>query len=142
ASRVAEQVTEVAAGRDGVAGVVYLWGLDAVVKGSASAGEVGEATRRATASLLGLVQAFGTGPRPPRLWVVTRGACVVGGGGGEPEVAPCQAALWGLGRVAALEHPAAWGGVRGLGPQRGSAEGFALAEALLGAGADGTRGER
>ncbi|WP_446049044.1 SDR family NAD(P)-dependent oxidoreductase, partial [Streptomyces albidoflavus] len=43
------------------------------------------------------------------LWCLTRGAVAVAGS--EAVTAPAQAAVWGLGRVAALEHPAAWGGL-------------------------------
>ncbi len=42
------------------------------------------------------------------LWCVTRGAVAVSE---SDVVVPEQAALWGLGRVAALEFPAEWGGV-------------------------------
>ncbi|WP_026411148.1 type I polyketide synthase [Actinomadura oligospora] len=44
-----------------------------------------------------------------RLWTLTRGAVSVGDDDG-PEW-PVQAEVWGLGRVAALEHPAVWGGI-------------------------------
>ena len=37
-------------------------------------------------------------------------------GGGEREIAPSQTALWGLGRVVALEQPGAWGGLVDLDP--------------------------
>ncbi|MFE0952746.1 SDR family NAD(P)-dependent oxidoreductase, partial [Streptomyces mutabilis] len=43
------------------------------------------------------------------LWCVTRGAVAVAAS--EALTAPVQAAVWGIGRVAALEHPAAWGGL-------------------------------
>ncbi|MES4904978.1 MULTISPECIES: type I polyketide synthase [unclassified Streptomyces] len=43
------------------------------------------------------------------LWCATRGAVAVADGEGSQ--APAQAQVWGLGRVAALEHPAAWGGL-------------------------------
>ncbi|HWD00813.1 MAG TPA: type I polyketide synthase [Candidatus Sulfopaludibacter sp.] len=61
-----------------------------------------------------------------KVWVVTRGAQAVEGS----EVSPEQAALWGLGRVAAAEHPELWGGLIDLDPRGGSAE---LARELLGA---------
>ncbi|MGH2351712.1 MAG: beta-ketoacyl reductase, partial [Chloroflexota bacterium] len=50
---------------------------------------------------------------PPRAWFVTRGAQAVAA---SPAVAPGQASLWGLGRVAALEHPELWGGLIDLDP--------------------------
>ncbi|MDF5759357.1 type I polyketide synthase [Spongiactinospora sp. TRM90649] len=43
------------------------------------------------------------------LWCVTRGA--VGAAAGEAPDRPQQAQIWGLGRVAALEHPRQWGGL-------------------------------
>ncbi len=46
------------------------------------------------------------------VWTATRGAVSVVGEDG-PLAAP-QAAVWGLGRVAALEHPALWGGLLDL----------------------------
>ncbi|MCX2971880.1 MULTISPECIES: SDR family NAD(P)-dependent oxidoreductase, partial [Streptomyces] len=49
------------------------------------------------------------------LWSLTRGA--VGVGGAEAPVRPVQAQAWGLGRVAALEHPRHWGGLVDL-PER------------------------
>ncbi|GAB2724951.1 hypothetical protein GCM10010442_52970 [Kitasatospora kifunensis] len=43
------------------------------------------------------------------LWCVTRGAVSVGRS--QTQVDPAQAAVWGLGRVTALEHPQRWGGL-------------------------------
>ncbi|SER42581.1 type I polyketide synthase [Actinokineospora terrae] len=43
------------------------------------------------------------------IWAVTRGAVSTGRADAPPD--PEQALLWGLGRVAALEHPARWGGL-------------------------------
>jgi KS-AT-KR-ACP domain-containing polyene macrolide polyketide synthase/pimaricinolide synthase PimS2/candicidin polyketide synthase FscD len=56
-----------------------------------------------------LVQALGdAGIRAP-LWCVTRGAVSVGRS--DALHSPQQAAVWGLGRVAALEYPERWGGL-------------------------------
>ncbi len=60
----------------------------------------------ATLSLLHAV--LDADPAAP-LWCVTRGA--VGTGGSEVPASPEQAPVWGLGRVAALEHPRHWGGL-------------------------------
>ncbi|WTG05394.1 SDR family NAD(P)-dependent oxidoreductase (plasmid) [Streptomyces sp. NBC_01590] len=60
-------------------------------------------------AVLGLVQALGDMGVSGPLWCVTRGAVAVG-----PEDGPVdavQAQVWGLGRVAALEHPERWGGL-------------------------------
>ncbi|WP_190154562.1 type I polyketide synthase, partial [Streptomyces humidus] len=62
-----------------------------------------------------LLQALGrTGVSAP-LWCVTQGAVAVGDQ--EPVARPAQAAIWGLGRVAALESPQRWGGLVDL-PER------------------------
>ncbi|MFG2556040.1 type I polyketide synthase [Streptomyces sp. NPDC048581] len=57
------------------------------------------------ARVLALTQAY---PRT-RLWCVTFGAVAVSGGEGPTH--PEQAAVWGLGRVVALEQPDRWGGL-------------------------------
>ncbi|MFI7319556.1 type I polyketide synthase [Streptomyces venezuelae] len=46
------------------------------------------------------------------LWCATRGA--VSCGDNDPVVSPEQAPVWGIGRVAALEHPELWGGLLDL----------------------------
>ncbi|WP_342778246.1 type I polyketide synthase [Streptomyces botrytidirepellens] len=60
-------------------------------------------------------QALGDAGIDAPLWCVTRGAVSVGRS--EPVHSPAQAALWGLGRVVALEHPRRWGGLIDL-PER------------------------
>ncbi|MFI5756993.1 type I polyketide synthase, partial [Streptomyces sp. NPDC051569] len=56
-----------------------------------------------------LVQALADTGADGRLWTATRGA--VSTGAGDPVTRPAQAAAWGLGRTAALEHPRLWGGL-------------------------------
>ncbi|WP_229860007.1 SDR family NAD(P)-dependent oxidoreductase, partial [Streptomyces anandii] len=56
-----------------------------------------------------LVQALGDAGVEAPLWCVTRGA--VSTGRGDRLGTPAQAGVWGLGRVAALEHPERWGGL-------------------------------
>ncbi|TDP92877.1 type I polyketide synthase [Labedaea rhizosphaerae] len=56
-----------------------------------------------------LVQALGAAGIDAPLWCVTRGAVAVGATDVAPD--PAQAAVWGLGRVAALELPGRWGGL-------------------------------
>ncbi|HET8683493.1 MAG TPA: type I polyketide synthase, partial [Micromonosporaceae bacterium] len=58
---------------------------------------------------LALVQAMVDAGIDAPLWCATRGAVSVGDR--DPLEHPVQAQLWGLGRVAALEHPALWGGL-------------------------------
>ncbi|MCC5481301.1 acyltransferase domain-containing protein, partial [Streptomyces barringtoniae] len=62
----------------------------------------------AAASAL-LVQALGDAGVTAPLWCVTRGA--VATAASEPVHDAVQAQIWGLGRVAALEHPGRWGGL-------------------------------
>ncbi|MGW0211604.1 type I polyketide synthase, partial [Streptomyces sp. NPDC003233] len=56
-----------------------------------------------------LVQALGDAQVTAPLWCVTRGAMSTAVGDRPRD--PAQAAVWGLGRVAALEHPERWGGL-------------------------------
>ena len=56
-----------------------------------------------------VVQALGDAGVSARLWVLTRGGVATAGSDGVPD--PGQAAVWGLGRVAGLEHPDRWGGL-------------------------------
>ncbi|TDC21984.1 SDR family NAD(P)-dependent oxidoreductase [Streptomyces sp. 8K308] len=56
-----------------------------------------------------LVQAWGEVGSTAPLWCVTRGAVAVGAADPPPD--PTTAMVWGLGRVAALEHPDRWGGL-------------------------------
>ncbi|WP_324790384.1 type I polyketide synthase [Streptomyces sp. H51] len=61
------------------------------------------------AGTLALAQALNDAGLDAPLWAATRGAVAAG-----PEVAPhsaVQAQVWGLGLVAALEHPQSWGGL-------------------------------
>ncbi|HET7469027.1 MAG TPA: type I polyketide synthase, partial [Gemmatimonadales bacterium] len=67
---------------------------------------------RGVALTLALVQALGDAAIPAPLWLVTRGAVSIRRG--EPLTHPVQALTWGLGRVAAIEHPERWGGLLDL----------------------------
>ncbi len=57
----------------------------------------------------GLIRALGDAGIDAPLWCVTSGAVRVTDADPAPD--PDQAAVWGLGRVAALEHPERWGGL-------------------------------
>jgi acyl transferase domain-containing protein len=61
------------------------------------------------AATLALVQALGDAGIQAPLWALTQGA--VATGPADPAPRPGQAQTWGLGRVAALEHPGRWGGL-------------------------------
>ena len=82
------------------------------------------------AGTLALVQALGDAGAGARLWVLTRGA--VAAGAGEVPVSPAGAQVWGLGRVAALEHPDRWGGLVDLPAEFGERAGRRLCEVLAG----------
>nr|WSX18684.1 SDR family NAD(P)-dependent oxidoreductase [Streptomyces tubercidicus] len=86
---LAERVCEVA-GEEPVAGVLVM-GCAEVVRSAV------------------VVQALGDAGVGGRVWWVTRGAVAVGRSDGGPD--PVGAAVWGLGRVAALEVPDRWGGL-------------------------------
>ncbi|MEU4905544.1 SDR family NAD(P)-dependent oxidoreductase [Streptomyces sp. NPDC022067] len=65
------------------------------------------AVPRGLAASLALVQALDGHPTP--LWLATRGA--VAAQRSDRLLSPVQAQVWGLGRVAGLEHPERWGGL-------------------------------
>ncbi|WP_404800070.1 type I polyketide synthase [Amycolatopsis eburnea] len=81
----------------------------------------------ATATLL---RALGNTP----LWSVTREAVAVSPG--DPVARPAQAAVWGLGRAAALELPQRWGGLVDLPAELDAEVPRRLAAALTGAGGE------
>ncbi|MEV1294073.1 type I polyketide synthase [Pseudonocardia sp. NPDC049635] len=95
----------------------------------------------ALAVTIATVQALGDVDCAAPLWVVTRGAAEpgpdpVGGGPAGPDAA--QAAVWGLGRCVALEHPDRWGGLVDLPPD---VPGSMVDPALLAGALSGTGGE-
>lgn len=92
--------------------VIYLWGLDQP-PAEVSASSLLATQVHACAAALALTSALAN--TPARLWLVTRGAQPVGPIGGPAGVG--QAALWGLGRVIALEQPEIWGGLVDLSPE-------------------------
>ncbi|MFI1711355.1 type I polyketide synthase, partial [Streptomyces griseoruber] len=61
------------------------------------------------ASVATVLQAVGDAGVAGRVWVLTRGGVSVGRSDGPAD--PVQGAVWGLGRVAALEYPDRWGGL-------------------------------
>ncbi|MEU8919297.1 acyltransferase domain-containing protein, partial [Streptomyces nigrescens] len=86
---------------DAVAGVMVLPGdMEGEASGGVPAGVWWTAV---------VVQALGDACVGGRVWVVTRGAVAIGQSDGGPD--PAGAAVWGLGRVAALELPDRWGGL-------------------------------
>jgi NADPH:quinone reductase-like Zn-dependent oxidoreductase/acyl carrier protein len=87
-------VASALSGDEQVRGVVY-------VADGAPAGDPPTAALEGTATVLELVQTLSEQSAPPRLWIVTHGAQPAGDGLEHPDQSP----LWGLRRVAALEHP-------------------------------------
>ncbi|WP_046507470.1 type I polyketide synthase, partial [Streptomyces odonnellii] len=96
-----ERLSAAAAETETFDGVVSLLALD---ESSSTAGV--PAGLVATAAL---VQALTDAGVNAPLWAVTRSAVAPVPSG--PPPVPAQAAVWGLGRVAALEHPRQWGGL-------------------------------
>ncbi len=111
----------------GFDGVLSLLAAD----GSAPGQEGGDAAPADVSLALALIQALGdTGVDAP-LWCATRDAVAVGHTDGR--TAPERAALWGLGRVAALEYPERWGGLVDLPEAADTAAAARLARVLGGA---------
>ncbi|CAL9655143.1 type I polyketide synthase [Streptomyces sp. enrichment culture] len=79
-----------------------------------------------------LVQALGDVCVSAPLWVVTH----AGPGPEDAPEDPAQAAVWGLGRVAALEHPDRWGGLIDVPHRASRAELGSLASVLARTGED------
>ncbi|WP_443043014.1 type I polyketide synthase [Streptomyces sp. NBC_00370] len=105
ASDCAERLSDAVASSGGdIAGVVSLLALDEKSDRTGVPGGL--------LSTAALVQALADADLAAPLWAVTRGAVSVGRS--DAPVSPAQAAVWGLGRVAALEHPQLWGGLADL----------------------------
>ncbi|WP_245790922.1 acyltransferase domain-containing protein, partial [Streptomyces monashensis] len=109
--------------------------LESVVDGADPAGVVSclsSSSGAAVVDTMALVQALGdAGVRAP-LWVVTR----AGFGPDRAPDDPAQAAVWGLGRVAALEHPDRWGGLIDVAAEPSEEELAAVASVLAHGGED------
>nr|WP_221466939.1 type I polyketide synthase [Streptosporangium album] len=97
---LADQVRERLGSQTAPAGVVSLLALG-------EAAETG--VTDASALTMTLLQALGDAGVDAPLWCLTMGAVSIGQSDMEPS--PAQAGVWGLGRVAALEHPHRWGGL-------------------------------
>ncbi|WP_199812907.1 type I polyketide synthase [Streptomyces sp. NRRL S-1868] len=119
---LAQQLRELAAGGRHFTGVLSL--LAHTGPHGAAAHEAPPANARTTA----LLQALGDAGTGAPLWCVTRGAVAVSPA--EPVPGLDQAGVWGIGRVAALEHPDRWGGLIDL-PAELDAGSLACFTALL-----------
>ncbi|MFI0778068.1 type I polyketide synthase, partial [Streptomyces sp. NPDC021212] len=100
---LAEQVREALAGAGEITGVLSLLALDERPHPEHAALPMGLALSTA------LVRALGDAEVQAPLWCATRGAVSVGRS--DRLGSPAQAMAWGLGLVAALEHPRRWGGL-------------------------------
>lgn len=96
----------------GLHGVVLMHALDVRTSLQMSAQELAAAEAHCCRTTLAAVTALAawaeSSAAAPRIWIVTRGA--------SDGADPLHAALWGMGRVAALEHPGLWGGMIDLDP--------------------------
>jgi acyl transferase domain-containing protein/surfactin synthase thioesterase subunit/aryl carrier-like protein len=94
-------------------GVVYLWGLDAPSFDGLTLARLKSGSemmcRGALAILQALAETRSTIPIGGGLWFVTTNTQKTEGA--NQLVDPVQAPLWGLGRTAAIEYPAIWGGL-------------------------------
>jgi niddamycin polyketide synthase 4/5 len=90
-----DRSTQAAALREAVAGLPLLSGVVSLVD--------------QPEAVLVLVQALADAEIGARLWCLTQGAVTVSDS--EAPDNPAAAAIWGLGRVVALEHPDRWGGL-------------------------------
>ena len=119
--------------RDDWRGIVVLWSLGGAVPEAATSEKLERAVESVAMPILDVMRAVTVSSEPSPVWLVTRGAQTLGGESPALEQAP----LWGLGRVAALEHPEAWGGLVDLDPAGDEGDADLLARELLaGAGED------
>ncbi|MDP7690919.1 MAG: type I polyketide synthase [Vicinamibacterales bacterium] len=111
-----QRVLQEAGGATQVAGVLYLWGLDSPTTEELGSEGLERATVTGCSRLVRMLAAMTDGgvASGARLWVVTCG--VVPAVAEDRTLQVAQSPLWGLGKVACLEHPAHWGGLVDLDP--------------------------
>ncbi|MFI0965124.1 beta-ketoacyl synthase N-terminal-like domain-containing protein [Streptomyces sp. NPDC021080] len=109
----AEAVLEALAGKQAYAHLVLLSALE-LPTGDYGAETVGQARAEAEHVFLAAARQLAGDESATRLWVVTRGARWTGPE--QRDICLPAAPLWGLGKVAALEHPELWGGLLDLDP--------------------------
>jgi myxalamid-type polyketide synthase MxaE and MxaD len=90
--------------------VIHLWSLNASLSEEATRAELEMAQSLGCESVLHIAQSLTAteGRGDARVWVVTARAQV---SGVESDAAFAQSALWGMGRVLAVEQPELWGGL-------------------------------
>ncbi|MEV6979555.1 SDR family NAD(P)-dependent oxidoreductase, partial [Kitasatospora sp. NPDC093806] len=141
AETVCIEVDPATVGRDGLAKLLNDTGAAETVAGVLSFLALDERSHPAAegvaAGLAGtvqLAQALGDAGVTAPLWVATRGAVAVTAG--EELLSAVQAQVWGLGRVAALEHPDRWGGLIDLPAVADDRAAALLAKVLTGGGGE------
>ncbi|MEV4921199.1 SDR family NAD(P)-dependent oxidoreductase, partial [Streptomyces tirandamycinicus] len=127
---LAARLRELPASGVAFAGVVSLLAVRGTGAAPNTAGDGLDAVTATTVLLQALHDAGITAP----LWCVTRGAVSVGRT--DRLSAPGQAGVWGLGRVAALEHPRQWGGLIDLPDAVDARTAQRFAAALTGTGGE------
>ncbi|WP_410641661.1 type I polyketide synthase [Amycolatopsis sp. lyj-346] len=125
--KVDEALVRLPAGVE-VTGVLSLLALDETPK------DDHPSVPRGFGGTVGLVQALGDAFVDAPLWCATRGAVSVSPV--DPLTGPLQAMTWGLGRVAALEHPDRWAGLVDLPAELDKRAAEMLGAVLAGAGAE------
>ncbi|MEV6619249.1 SDR family NAD(P)-dependent oxidoreductase, partial [Streptomyces sp. NPDC051051] len=108
--------------------------LSCLTRGASTADDGAPGMVPAVVDIMALVQALGDVSVSAPLWVVTQAGPGPDGALGNP--GPAQAAVWGLGRVAALEHPDRWGGLVHVPRRAGRSELGSLAAVLTRADED------
>jgi acyl transferase domain-containing protein/acyl carrier protein len=106
-----------------LAGIIYLWGLEAPSPEQPTTAELLEKQERICGSFLLLLPELARhqAQMPAAgLWLVTRGAQAAGDQ--QHRMAVAQSTLWGLGRTLRLEHPEYWGGLVDLDLEGDAAE--------------------
>ncbi|MBL1098503.1 type I polyketide synthase [Streptomyces coffeae] len=121
-AEIAERLASVTDGEP-IDGVLSLLGLDEREHPGTAGVPAGLALTTA------LIQALGDAGVDVPLWCATQGA--VSTGHDDRLNSPVQAMVWGLGRVAALEHPGRWGGLVDLPPAVDSLAAERLAGVLV-----------
>lgn len=100
-------------------GILHLWNLQAPALDDLLPATLEQSQVLGIASVLHLLQALvghfeKQGDSLPRLWLMTQGAMAIA----QTPPAVLQSAVWGLGRVIALEHRELWGGLIDLPPAK------------------------
>lgn len=107
------RILERIAAEGDVLGALHLGSLD--VPEASDSPDLLTSQRGGSASYLMLLQEAARMRKPPRVWAITCGAQAACPGEALPGLVASP--LWGLGRTAALELPAAWGGLIDIDPR-------------------------